>query len=107
MATSTVDSAPAPAERQRYARGEGDKLRTDLIDAATDLMATHGSIDGISLRAVARRAGVSPTAVYRHFDDHLDLLRESVADCWKHFYEIMIDAARELRRSVRRLPGGG
>ncbi len=93
MATSTVDSAAAPAERQRYARGEGDKLRRDLIDAATELMAEYGTIDGISLRAVARRAGVSPTAVYRHFDDHLDLLRESVGECWKHFYEIMIEAA--------------
>ncbi len=93
MATSTVDSAAAPAGRQRYARGEGDKLRRDLIDAATELMAEYGTIDGISLRAVARRAGVSPTAVYRHFDDHLDLLRESVAECWKHFFEIMIEAA--------------
>lgn len=89
MATSTA----APGERQRYARGEGDKLRNDLLDAATDLMAEHGTIDGISLRAVARRAGVSPTAVYRHFDDHLDLLRESVAGCWTHFYETMLSAA--------------
>jgi len=97
MATSTVSSTgtsgAAPVERQRYARGQGDKLRNDLIDAATDLMAEHGTIDGISLRAVARRAGVSPTAVYRHFDDHLDLLRESVVECWTHFYEIMVEAA--------------
>jgi AcrR family transcriptional regulator len=48
-------------------------------------MAKHGDIDGISLRAVARDAGVSATAVYRHFDDHLDLLRESVEYCWGHF----------------------
>ncbi len=61
--------------------------------AAIELMAQHGTIEGISLRAVARRAGVSPTAVYRHFDDHLDLLRESVVECWKHFYEVMVDAA--------------
>lgn len=94
MATSTVDSRPQPAERQRYARGEGDRLRDDLLGAATELMAETGSIEGISLRAVARRAGVSPTAVYRHFDDHLDLLRESVAQCWRNFYETMV-AARD------------
>jgi len=93
MATSTIDSGAVPGERQRYARGEGDRLRSDLLEAATELMAEHGTIDGISLRAVARRAGVSPTAVYRHFDDHLDLLRESVAQSWKHFYEIMLEAA--------------
>jgi AcrR family transcriptional regulator len=94
MKTSPAGTDPGPLERQRYARGEGDRLRSDLLDAATDLMAAHGSIDGISLRAVARRTGVSPTAVYRHFDDHLDLLRESVVQCRKHFDDVMAEAAR-------------
>jgi AcrR family transcriptional regulator len=93
MATSTIDSGARPAGRQRYARGEGDRLRNDLLDAATDLMAQHGTIDGISLRAVARHAGVSPTAVYRHFDNHLDLLRDSVVGCRNHFDAIMVEAA--------------
>lgn len=85
MATST---SPPPA-RQRYARGEGDKLRVDLLESAAELMARHGSIEGISLRSVARHAGVSPTAVYRHFDDHLDLLRESVEHCWSRFRDVI------------------
>ncbi|MEL6891265.1 MAG: TetR/AcrR family transcriptional regulator [Actinomycetota bacterium] len=75
----------ATQTRERYARGEGDRLRVDLLDAAAELMAEHGSIEGISLRAVARRAGVSPTAVYRHFDDHVDLLQDSVTHCWTNF----------------------
>lgn len=92
MATTTAADDAAP--RRRNPRGEGDRLRTDLLDAATALMAEHGTIDGISLRAVARRAGVSPTAVYRHFDDHLSLLQESVARCWQKFYDVMA-AARD------------
>jgi len=75
--------------RQRYARGEGAKLRVDLLEAAAELMATHESIEAISLRAVARRAGVSPTAVYRHFDDHLDLLAQAVDYCWTNFRDAM------------------
>lgn len=75
--------------RQRYARGEGAKLRIDLLNAAAELMATHESIEAISLRAVARRAGVSPTAVYRHFDDHLDLLAQAVDYCWTNFRDAM------------------
>lgn len=71
--------------RQRYARGEGERLRVDLLEAAAELMATHESIEAISLRAVARRAGVSPTAVYRHFADHLDLLAQAVDYCWTNF----------------------
>ena len=78
-----------PPHRQRSARGEGDKLRQELLVAAAELIATHESIEAISLRAVARRAGVSPTAVYRHFDDHLDLLRQSVDYCWANFGDAM------------------
>lgn len=52
-------------------------------------MAVHDSIEAISLRAVARAAGVSPTAVYRHFDDHLDLLRQAVDHCWNNFRDAM------------------
>jgi len=56
-------------------------------------MAVHGDIEAISLRAVARRAGVSATAVYRHFDDHVDLLRESVDHCWSSFLHVLSEAA--------------
>ncbi len=75
----------ATPTRARNARGQGERLRVDLLDAAAELMAEHGSIEGISQRAVARRAGVSPTAVYRHFDDHVELLRGSVTHCWDNF----------------------
>lgn len=80
--------------RQRNARGEGDRLRTDLLDAAAELMAEHGSVDGISLRAVARCAGVSATAVYRHFDDHVELLQEAVRHCWINFLDAL-ESARD------------
>ncbi len=86
---SSVGSGTVPdvttVARERNARGEGARLRGDLLDAAAQLMAEHGSIEGISLRAVARRAGVSPTAVYRHFDDHLELLSAAVTYCWTNF----------------------
>ena len=85
MKMTTASTGAPTTPRQRYARGEGDRLRTDLLEAAADLMATHDSIESISLRAVARAAGVSPTAVYRHFDDHLDLLRQAVDYCWDNF----------------------
>ncbi len=55
-------------------------------------MVTHGDLDSISLRAVARRAGVSPTAVYRHFDDHVDLLHEAVAASWASFIAVLTEA---------------
>ncbi|MDH3704826.1 MAG: TetR/AcrR family transcriptional regulator [Acidimicrobiia bacterium] len=71
--------------RSRNPRGRGNQLRVDLLDAAADLLAEEGSIDRVSLRAVAARAGVSPTAVYRHFDDHEQLLEAAVLHCWEAF----------------------
>jgi AcrR family transcriptional regulator len=92
-ATSDLRSGSrSGSARQRYPRGQGDRLRQDLLDAAAELMATHGDIDAISLRSVARRAGVSATAVYRHFDNHLDLLGESVEDCWRQFGDSLVEA---------------
>jgi AcrR family transcriptional regulator len=84
-----VTSQSAAEPRQRNARGHGDQLRTDLLDAGADLIAEHGSVDGISLRAIARRAGVSATAVYRHFSDHTELLQESVQHCWNNFLAVL------------------
>lgn len=46
-------------------------LRTALIEAALALVADP---EALSLRAVARRVGVSATAVYRHFPDKEALL---------------------------------
>ncbi|MGW7072989.1 TetR/AcrR family transcriptional regulator [Streptomyces sp. NPDC054855] len=52
-------------------------LRAACLSAARELLEEDGSA-GLSLRAVARRAGVSATAPYRHFQDR-DALVSAVA----------------------------
>ncbi|MFM1918202.1 MAG: hypothetical protein RJB01_1717 [Actinomycetota bacterium] len=49
--------------------------RNAICDAALELLATDGAGD-FSLRALGIRLGVDPTAIYRHFSDKDDLLRE-------------------------------
>jgi AcrR family transcriptional regulator len=61
--------------RQPYHHGN---LRPVLVDTAVELARTTGP-DGVVLREVARRAGVSHNAAYRHFEDRAALLAE-VAD---------------------------
>lgn len=56
-------------ERTRTPRGEGDRLRGTLLEVATELLAEVGDVERLSVRAVTRRAGVSPTALYLHFAD--------------------------------------
>ena len=49
-------------------------LRDALVDAALEVVRDEGA-DALSLRAIARRAGVSSGAPYRHFEDRGALLR--------------------------------
>ena len=48
-------------------------LREALLNASVDLLRT-GGVEALSLRAVARAAGVSQTAPYRHFKDRRALV---------------------------------
>jgi AcrR family transcriptional regulator len=59
----------------RYHHGD---LAAACVDAAMELLEEDGGTAGLSLRAVARRAGVSPGAPYRHYADR-DALISAVA----------------------------
>jgi AcrR family transcriptional regulator len=73
---STTDpQSRRPSRRERNARGEGGRLRDELVDAASALIAETGTVESVSLRAVARRAGVSAPSVYLHFDDREGLIQ--------------------------------
>ena len=76
--------------RERNPRGHGDQLRDDLLNAAVDLLARHGSAGEVSLRAVAKAAGVTPPAVYRHFADYEALQRAAVTHCWEEFRTALV-----------------
>lgn len=68
--------------RERNARGEGDRLRATLLEAATALLAESEDPDSVSVRAVTRRAGVSPTALYLHFGNREELFRAVSEECF-------------------------
>jgi len=60
-------------------------LRAALVASGMRALAENG-IDGISLRDVARRAGVTPPAVYRHFQDKDQLVDAIAAECLERLY---------------------
>jgi AcrR family transcriptional regulator len=62
---------PIPFPRDTYHHGN---LRTALVDAGLELTRSGGPA-ALSLRDVTRRAGVSPSAAYRHFADREQLLQ--------------------------------
>jgi AcrR family transcriptional regulator len=59
--------------RKIASAGEPQKLKTILIQEAVKLLENKSAND-ISLREIARRAGVSQAAPYKHFKDKADLL---------------------------------
>jgi AcrR family transcriptional regulator len=71
------------AESRPYHHGD---LRRALIDAATRLLETEGP-SALSLRAVAREAGVSPAAPYHHFKDKGELLDAVAEEGWHELGE--------------------
>ncbi|MGY1739008.1 TetR/AcrR family transcriptional regulator [Geodermatophilus sp. SYSU D00684] len=54
-------------------------LRSDLVTAATALLERTGAVETVTLRGVAREAGVTAPAVYGHFAD-LAALLDAVVD---------------------------
>ncbi len=74
----------APAEARPYHHGD---LSRALVDAARRLLESEGP-SALSLRAVAREAGVSPAAPYHHFKDKGELLDAVAHEGW-----LMLDEA--------------
>lgn len=61
-------------------------LRSALVRAALELLEEHGETE-LSLRAAARRAGVSPAAPYRHYADREALVSAVAAVGYRELAE--------------------
>lgn len=70
--------------RRPNPRGQGGRLRDELLEAASGLLITQGPDAELTLRSVARAAGVAAPSVYQHFADldelMLALVRHHLAD---------------------------
>lgn len=76
------------SKKDGYHHGD---LRHALLEAARQTLDETG-VAGVSLRAVARRAGVSQTAPYRHFKDKAELLAAVAAMGFLQLREAMSSA---------------
>lgn len=63
----------ADRRRRRHERRRAE-TRDDILAAAREVLLERGAAD-LSLREIARRAGYSPGALYKYFDDKGDLIR--------------------------------
>jgi len=79
--------------RPRNPRGEGNKLREQLLAATAEVLNEVGDADRASVRAIARRAGVSPTALYLQFPDRDSLVAAAVDAGFETFNRELLTAA--------------
>ncbi|MGB3246227.1 MAG: TetR/AcrR family transcriptional regulator [Sulfitobacter sp.] len=63
-------------------------LRQALIDAALELIEQRGPT-GFTLSEAAKQAGVTPAAVYRHFEGREDLIAEGAMQGYEIFADLM------------------
>ena len=73
----------------RRRRGTGHELREVVVRVATDLLAEQGDVNGLTMRAVAAAAGVTPPSVYRHFADKQALVRTVVTERFDEFTTLL------------------
>jgi AcrR family transcriptional regulator len=66
-------------------------LREALVDACLALIAEKGP-NGFTLSEAAREAGVTPAAVYRHFEGRDDLIAEAARQGYEMFADLMTHA---------------
>jgi AcrR family transcriptional regulator len=87
-------------------------LRSALVQAAVELAGARGP-EGVVLREVARRTGVSHNAAYRHFADREELLAEVARVGMTRLAEAMaaelstVDVGPPPERAVARLRATG
>lgn len=77
-----------------------EKTRRALVDAAFHQLAADKSFSQLSLREVAREAGIAPTSFYRHFKD-MDELGLTMVD------ESGLILRQLMRQARKRLESGG
>ncbi|MFN9927100.1 MAG: TetR/AcrR family transcriptional regulator [Phenylobacterium sp.] len=90
------------AEPRPYHHGD---LRRALVEAARRLLEAEGP-SALSLRAVAREAGVSPAAPYHHFKDKAELLDAVAQEGWD-ILGVQMAAAKRATEGLEQLTALG
>ena len=93
-------SSDKTAMRVGNPRGSGSNLRAEILTAAERLLATAGSRDAVTLRAIAREAGIAAPSIYPHFPDRDAILDAVVARTFVALAQTCRAAAAAAPRGV-------
>lgn len=95
--------ANARTGRPRNPRGEGSRLREDIIEAATTILERTGSEYALTLRGIAREVGIAVASIFRHFDDTFAIIDAVTARQTAILHNSLSAAANSTTDSTGRL----
>jgi AcrR family transcriptional regulator len=95
MTDAAIRPRVNPGRRRANPRGQGDRLRQQLIAAATASIEADGARQ-LTLRALARQVGVSAPSVYLHYPSLDHLLAVVVQQAFRQLTEATSAAARNV-----------
>lgn len=102
--TGTGARAASRPARARNRRGEGGRLREDIVTAAVELLDEAGDERAITLRSVARRVGIAAPSIYPHFPDQpaimLAVVRREFAELDRTLNSAVEEAGSDPRRRL-------
>ncbi len=92
--TARARATEVPAQTARNAGRRPEIDREQIIQAALTLVGPNRSVATLSLREVAREAGIAPNSFYRHFRT-VDELAVALIECAGRSLRTIIGAARQ------------
>lgn len=84
--------------KKSYHHGD---LKNALIEAGADILSKDG-VNGLSLRKVAQKAGVSHTAPYAHFADKQALIAAIATDGYRRLYDSLAGVVQRYQADPAR-----
>jgi AcrR family transcriptional regulator len=91
------------SKRRRNRRGEGERLRAEIVAGASALLEETGSEEAITLRGIARQVGIAAPSIYGHFADTDEILQAVIAQAFEAFDEALERADNESSQADRLL----
>jgi AcrR family transcriptional regulator len=89
--------------RSRNRRGEGGRLREEIVETAMRLVEGEGGARAVTLRAIAREVGIATTSIYSHFADVDEVMEAVTVKAFGELADLLGNAAAAETDPVARL----